>query len=108
MTAFHQYQQCHGPSLSALVLLEAALVLAYGNKRMNEPSLSPSPTAKRMRRYRKRRREQRRCLMIEMPEAQINALVHIKALKAEMRNNANAIVAALHSFLDGTLGQWCK
>ncbi len=75
---------------------------------MNEPNLSPSPAAERMRRYRERRRERRHCLMIEMPEAQINALVHIKALKAEMRNDPSAIVDAVHSFLDGTLGQWCR
>jgi hypothetical protein len=75
---------------------------------MNERLPAPSPAAERMRRYRKRRRERRHCLMIEMPDEQINALIHIKALKAEMRNDASAIVAALHSFLDGTLGQWCK
>ncbi len=71
---------------------------------MNEPRPYPSPAAERMRRYRDRRRQGLRCLMIEMPEAGIDALVGLGLLKTEMRNDASAIVAALYTFIHGTLG----
>ena len=62
---------------------------------MNEPDPPPSPAAERMRRYRERRRERLRCLMIELRETEIDALIDIKLLKTEMRNDANAIVTLI-------------
>ncbi len=56
-----------------------------------------SLAAERMRRYRERRRERLRCLMIEIREREIDALVGLGLLKTEMRKDASAIVAALYT-----------
>jgi hypothetical protein len=44
-----------------------------------------------------------RCVTIEVHESEINMLVHMKLLKSEMRNDANAIIEALFAHLDRTL-----
>jgi hypothetical protein len=62
-----------------------------------------SPAAERMRLHRERRREGLRCVTIEVRESEINMLVYMKLLKSEMRNDANAIIEALHAHLDRTL-----
>jgi hypothetical protein len=62
-----------------------------------------SAAAERMRLHRERRRNGMRCLTIEVRESEINMLVHMKLLKSEMRNDANAIIEALYAHLDGTL-----
>ena len=61
-----------------------------------------SPAAERMRLHRKRRRMGLRCLMIELRDTEIDALVRMGLLGAEMRNDEIAIRDALHSFLDET------
>jgi len=63
-----------------------------------------SAAAERMRLHRERRREGLRCVTIEVRESEINMLVHMKLLKSEMRNDANAIIEALYTYLDRTLG----
>jgi hypothetical protein len=69
------------------------------------PQCTPvTPAAERMRRVRKRRREGLRCLTIELRETEIDALIRKGLLKPETRNNPNALVDALYSFLDRTLG----
>jgi len=63
-----------------------------------------SPAAERMRRHRERRRDGLRCLMIELRETEIDALVHKGLLKPETRNEPCAVSEALYAFLDRTLG----
>lgn len=63
-----------------------------------------SPAAERMRRHRQRRRDGLRCVMVELRETEIDALVAKKMLKQETRNDTNAIIEALYAFLDRTLG----
>jgi hypothetical protein len=62
-----------------------------------------SAAAERMRLHRERRQQGLRCLTIEVRESEINMLVHMKLLKSEMRNDANAIIEALYAHLDRTL-----
>jgi hypothetical protein len=64
---------------------------------------APSAAAERMRLHRERRRNGMRCVTIEVRESEINMLVHMKLLKSEMRNDANAIIEAMYAHLDRTL-----
>jgi hypothetical protein len=57
-----------------------------------------------MRRHRDRRRDGLRCLTIELRVTEIEALVRIGLLKAETRNDQNAIREALYEYLDQTFG----
>ena len=73
----------------------------------NPPNTAPatrSAAAERMRRHRERRRKGLRCLMIQLRETEIDALIGIGLLKPEMRNNPSAVRKAFYTFLDGTLG----
>jgi hypothetical protein len=63
-----------------------------------------SATAARMRLHRERRRQGLRCLMIELRETEIDALIRKGLLKSETRNETSAIINALYVFLDRTLG----
>jgi hypothetical protein len=45
-----------------------------------------------------------RCLMIELRETEIDALIRKGFLKADTRNNASAIIDALYAHLDQALG----
>jgi hypothetical protein len=65
----------------------------------------PSLAAERMRRHRKRRRNGLRCLMVELRETEIDALVRKGLLNEESRRDPGEIVAALYTFLEDTLGQ---
>ena len=62
-----------------------------------------SPAAERMRRHRERRRQGLRCLIIELRETEIDALVGMKLLRAEMRNDPSAVSKALYAYFDRTL-----
>jgi hypothetical protein len=64
---------------------------------------SSSYAAKRMRRYRQRRRLGLRCLTIQIRETEIDMLICRALLKPEMRHNKNAIINALHDHFDLTL-----
>jgi hypothetical protein len=59
--------------------------------------------AERMRRHRQRRRDGLRCLMIELRETEIDALICKGLLKAETRNDTSAIIDGLYAYLDQTL-----
>jgi hypothetical protein len=72
---------------------------------MNEISHRPSSAAERMRLHRERRRNGMRSLWIELRVTEIEALVRIGLLKAETRNDPNAIREALYEYLDQTLGR---
>jgi hypothetical protein len=63
-----------------------------------------SAAAERMRRHRERRRNGMRCLMVELRETEIDALIRRGLLQPEIRNNRNAVCKAFYTFLDLTLG----
>ena len=63
-----------------------------------------SPAAERMRLFRERRRKGLRCVTIELHEDEIDALVRMGLLGAEMRNDADSIIEAMYAFFDRTLG----
>jgi hypothetical protein len=63
-----------------------------------------SDAAERMRRHRKRRRDGLRCLMIEIRDSEVEALIRKGALKDAARNDPSAICDALYAHLDRTLG----
>ena len=65
---------------------------------------APLTPAERMQRYRVRRRRKVRYLGIELFEAEVDALVRRGFLRAETRNDRNAVVGALYVFLDRWLG----
>jgi len=67
-------------------------------------STTRSAAAERMRLHRERRRLGLRCLMIELRETEIDALVRRGLLKWETRNNPGVVKQALYVFLEHTLG----
>jgi hypothetical protein len=71
---------------------------------MSEIAAPRSPAAERMRLHRERRRNGLRCMMIELRETEIDALISRGLLKPEMRNKLSALGAAFYEFLDSTLG----
>jgi hypothetical protein len=64
---------------------------------------SDTSAAARMRLYRRRRREQLRCVTVELHELELEALIHRGWLKAETRNDPAALNDALHAYLGYTL-----
>jgi hypothetical protein len=56
-----------------------------------------------MRRHRERRQEGLRCVTIEVRETEIDVLVRMGLLRAEMRHEINAIIEALYAHFDRTL-----
>ena len=71
-----------------------------------KPTVAPatrSAAAERMRRHRERRRKGLRCLMIQLHETEVDALIRSGLLNPEMRNNPRVVRKALYAFLDGTL-----
>jgi hypothetical protein len=59
-----------------------------------------SPAAERMRRYRERKRAGRRCIIVEIFESDIDALVRKGWLGHETRNDPIEIVNAIYKLLD--------
>jgi hypothetical protein len=57
-------------------------------------------TRERMRRYRQRRRDGLRCVMIDLRETEIDALIDKGFLASERRNEPDALGDAMHDFLD--------
>ena len=66
--------------------------------------LIPSAAAERMRLHRERRRQGLRCIIVELRETEIEALVRRGLLEAETRNDKYAVRKALYDHLDQTLG----
>ena len=66
-------------------------------------SRARSPKAERMARCRQRRKNGLRCLMIELWEAEVDALIRHRLLGPDDRNNRAAVVQALYRFLDEAL-----
>ena len=65
--------------------------------------MSLTPSGSRMRLHRERRRDDMRCLMVELHDTEINALVRAGLLKPETRHDRNAIADALYDHLERTL-----
>jgi hypothetical protein len=63
-----------------------------------------SAAAERMRQHRGRRRQGLRCLMIELHVTEIDSLVSLGLLKAEMRDDPGEVSVALYEHLNRTLG----
>ena len=61
--------------------------------------------AERMRRHRQRRRDGLRCLMIELRETKIDALIRNGLLAAENRHDCDSVQSAFYAFLDHALGE---
>jgi hypothetical protein len=59
--------------------------------------------AERMRAHRRRRKLGLRCLTIQLFESEVDALVRLGLLALETRNDASAIVQAIHRHFDKTL-----
>jgi hypothetical protein len=73
----------------------------------NPPTAAPatrSAAAERMRAHRQRRRDGLRCLIIELREQEIDALIRNGFLKGDTRNDLYSIETALYEFLERTLG----
>jgi hypothetical protein len=64
-----------------------------------------STAAERMRAHRQRRRDGLRCLMIELRDTEIDALMHNGLLQSDARNDPHAIRDALYGHLDRTLDE---
>jgi hypothetical protein len=65
--------------------------------------INPSSAAKRMRLHRERRRAGMRCLMIELRETEIDALIRKGFLKAETRKDTSKIADAIYAYFDHEL-----
>jgi hypothetical protein len=59
-----------------------------------------SPAAKRMRETRRRRANGLRCVIVEIRDTEIDALIGRGLLPSERRNSKMAISSALHEILD--------
>ena len=59
--------------------------------------------AERMRLHRERRRRGLRCLMIELRETDVDALIRGGLLEHETRNDRNAVLKALYGHFSRTL-----
>jgi hypothetical protein len=72
---------------------------------LNLPAAERAPysAVERVRAYRQRRRDGLRCLMIEIRETEIAALIRHGMLKADERHDPDAIRDAVHAHLDRTL-----
>ena len=84
------------------------LKLLHCTEMMTNPATAAPATrsaaAERMRRHRERRRDGLRCLIVELRETEIDALVRNGFLKADARNDPYAIEVALYEFLEHNLG----
>ena len=63
-----------------------------------------SPAAERMRLYRERRRRGLRCLMVELHETDVDALIRGGLLEQGTRNDRDAVLKALYGHFSRTLG----
>jgi hypothetical protein len=63
-----------------------------------------TPAAERMRLHRDRRRRGLRCVMIELRETEVDALIRGGLLEQKTRNDRNAVVRALYGHFSRTLG----
>jgi hypothetical protein len=72
------------------------------------PAIDPAArtaAAERMRRHRQRRRDGLRCLIIELRETEVDALIRKGLLPADNRHDYGSVQSALYAFLDDALGE---
>ena len=62
-------------------------------------SRSPSPAAQRMRRYRERRRQRLQYIPIPLHETDIDALIRMRLLKEDQRQDVQALQTAVLGLL---------
>jgi hypothetical protein len=62
---------------------------------ISPPSRSSSPAARRMRHYRKQRRRGLRSVRIRLDETDIDALIRMRLLKEDQRQNVEALQTAV-------------
>jgi hypothetical protein len=62
---------------------------------ISPPSRLSSPAAQRMRRYRKQRRQGLRSVRILLDETDIDALIRMRLLKEDQRQNVKALQTAV-------------
>jgi len=62
-----------------------------------------SPAAERMHLHRERKKNGMRCVMIELRNEEIDALIRKQLLKPEMRNDREAIAEALYGWFEREL-----
>jgi hypothetical protein len=74
----------------------------------NVEQINHSPAAKRMRLHRERRRAGMRCLIIELRETEIDALIRKGFLKADTRHDTSEIIDALYAYFDRELTKMTK
>jgi hypothetical protein len=70
---------------------------------MQQAAVEPinrSPAAERMRVHRKRKKSGMRCLMIELRETEIDALIRKGFLKADARSDISALTDAIYAYFD--------
>ena len=67
---------------------------ANAHDTVNRVQPMPNAAAKRMRRYRQRRRDGLRCVTVQLRETEVDMLICRALLKPEMRHNKNAIINA--------------
>jgi hypothetical protein len=79
--------------------LRAALAEAAAAARAVELGRPPSPGAARMQRSRERRREGRRCVQIEISDAEIAELVRAGLLAVDAQDDVGAIAEAINALL---------
>jgi hypothetical protein len=65
--------------------------------------ISRSSAAERMKLHRERKKKGMRCLTIELRETEIDALIRKGFLKADTRNDAEAITDGLYAYFDREL-----
>ena len=65
--------------------------------------INRSPAAERMRAHRKRKKSGMRCLMIELRETEIDALIRKGFLKADNRSDISALADAIYAYFDREL-----
>jgi hypothetical protein len=66
-----------------------------------------SPAAERMRRYRERRRRGVSCVIIQLFETEISALIQLGLLEPTQRHDKAAIARAMGLFLDrNPIARW--
>jgi hypothetical protein len=63
----------------------------------------PSPAAARMRLHRERKKKGMRCVILELRETEIDALIKKGFLKSDARNDTETIIDALYSYFDREL-----
>jgi hypothetical protein len=70
---------------------------------MTTQPIARSAAAERMRLHRQRRKEDLRCLTIELREREVDVLIRRGLLEADARNDRLAVMNALHAHLEVSL-----